>query len=170
MRISAPGALVLGLLAMPAAALAAGSHQLVGCAGCHRIPRNTRYLDPATGQPYRGAAGMCLACHQDESNGGKGQAPISRHASHPFELARVDPRVARVPGELLREGGRFDCLGCHDPHPSNRNFGYLRVDVGPKGERIDRLCAMCHPAKADPSARTSPGADELAGPQRAPPK
>ena len=92
---------------------------------------------------------MCLACHQDTDKGGQGYAPVSRHISHPFGLASVDPKVARVPADMLRDG-RFECMSCHDPHPSNANFKYLRSDVGPKGEHVDRFCAVCHPRKADP--------------------
>jgi predicted CXXCH cytochrome family protein len=68
--------------------------------------------------------------------------------SHPYGLASVDPKIAKVPPELLREGGRFECLGCHDPHPSNPNYKYLRVDTA-KGSKMDAFCAVCHPVKAD---------------------
>jgi hypothetical protein len=57
-----------------------------------------------------------------------------------------------VPGELLRDGGRFECLGCHDPHPSNPYYKYLRVDTGSKGAKMDVFCAVCHPIKADGGA------------------
>ncbi len=53
-----------------------------------------------------------------------------------------------MPAELLREGGRFECLGCHDPHPSNPYYKYLRVDTA-KGSKMDAFCAVCHPIKAD---------------------
>jgi predicted CXXCH cytochrome family protein len=53
----------------------------------------------------------------------------------------------------MREGGRFECMGCHDPHPSNENYRYLRVDVGDKGQKLDVFCAECHSGKADRSAK-----------------
>jgi predicted CXXCH cytochrome family protein len=115
------------------------------------IPRNTTYLDPGTKQPYAGSTAVCLACHQDTDKGGQGYAPVSRHVSHPFGLASVNPKIAKVPEDMLR-GGRFECMSCHDPHPSNTNYKYLRTDVGAKGERLDRFCAVCHPRKADPDA------------------
>jgi hypothetical protein len=72
---------------------------------------------------------------------------------HPFSVASVNRRVAGVPEQLLRDNGRFECISCHDPHPSNPNASYLRVDVGGKRERIlDRFCGVCHGSKADPSA------------------
>jgi len=153
--------LVLTIIALaPAAALAAGGHDSVGCNGCHSlhaakgavifaVPPNAKYLNPATNEPYSGTTALCLGCHQDSDKGGQGIAPISQHVSHPFGLKTVNPKVAKVPGELLREGGRFECLGCHDPHPSNPYYRYLRVDTGAKGQSMDKFCAVCHPIKAD---------------------
>ena len=66
------------------------------------------------------------------------------HMSHPYGLASVNSKVAKVPAELLREGGRFECLGCHDPHPSNPNYKYLRVDTA-KGSKMDAFCARLPP-------------------------
>jgi predicted CXXCH cytochrome family protein len=157
--------LVVSLLA-PAAAFAAGGHDSVGCSGCHSlhsakgsiifaVQPNTKYLNPKTKQPYTGTTALCLACHQDDKNGGQGYAPISQHVSHPFGLATVNPKVAHVPAQLLREGGRFECMGCHDPHPSNPNYKYLRVDVGAKGQKIDAFCGVCHGSKADKKAEVA---------------
>jgi hypothetical protein len=126
--------LVAGL--SPLAVQAAGGHAAVGCAGCHRL------------KDLKGGAPFCLACHTETAKGGKGFLPVSQHTSHPFSVASVNARKARVPAELLRDG-KFECLACHDPHPSNPHFRYLRVDVGPKGEKLDAFCSICHAAKAD---------------------
>jgi hypothetical protein len=156
--------LVLALaLVTPAAALAAGGHDSVGCVGCHSIHTakgdvifavapNKTGLNPKTKQPYGGTTALCLGCHEESGKGGQGYAPIHANMSHPYGLATIDPKIAKVPPELLREGGRFECLGCHDPHPSNPNFKYLRVDTGAKGQSIDVFCGVCHPIKADASA------------------
>jgi nitrate reductase cytochrome c-type subunit len=152
-------AAVLSLV--PAVALAAGGHDAVGCSGCHSlhaskgeiifaVAPNKTYLNPKTKQPYTGTTALCLACHQDTDKGGQGFAPISQHMSHPFGLASVNPKVAKVPPELLRDG-RFECIGCHDPHPSNPYYKYLRLDTQ-GGKNIDRFCAACHAMKADSSA------------------
>ncbi len=146
-------------LASPGAARAAGGHDAVGCIGCHPtkggekglVAPNRVAIDPATRQPYGGITAVCLACHEASERGGQGYAPIERHASHPFGAARVNPKVARVPAELLGKDGTFGCTSCHDPHPSNARWRYLRVDVGAKGEKLDRFCAECHALKADPS-------------------
>jgi hypothetical protein len=130
--------IALALIALsPLAALAAGGHDAVGCSGCHSlhaakgdlifaVAPNGKYLNPKTKQPYTGSTALCLGCHQDTDKGGQGFAPVSQHISHPFGIDKVNPKVARVPSELLREGGRFECLGCHDPHPSNPYYKYLR--------------------------------------------
>ncbi len=154
--------LVLAAVLLPVSALAAGGHDSIGCTGCHSIHAakgdlifavspNKQVVNPKTKQPYTGTTALCLACHEETSKGGQGYAPISSHMSHPYGLGSVDPKVARVPPELLREGGRFECMGCHDPHPSNPNYKYLRVDTA-KGSKIDAFCAVCHPIKADPAA------------------
>ena len=145
--------------AFPLAALAAGAHDSVGCTGCHSIhtakgeiifavAQNKTMLNPKTKQPYSGTTALCLGCHADSKDGGQGYAPVSGHMSHPFGLASVNPKVAKVPPELLREGGRFECMGCHDPHPSNPYYKYLRVDTA-KGSKMDAFCGVCHPIKAD---------------------
>jgi predicted CXXCH cytochrome family protein len=157
--------IALALIALsPLAALAAGGHDAVGCSGCHSlhaakgdlifaVAPNGKYLNPKTKQPYTGSTALCLGCHQDTDKGGQGFAPVSQHISHPFGIDKVNPKVARVPSELLREGGRFECLGCHDPHPSNPYYKYLRVDTK-GGKDMDAFCAACHAMKADPGVAT----------------
>ena len=155
-------AAALALLASPLAAFAAGGHDSVGCGGCHAIHTakgeiifavspNKTVLNPRTKQPYTGTTALCLGCHADSSQGGQGFAPVHANLSHPYGLASVNPKVAKVPPELLREGGRFECLGCHDPHPSNPYYKYLRVDTA-GGKKMDAFCGVCHPIKADASA------------------
>lgn len=147
-------------LIAPATAFAAGAHDSVGCAGCHSIHTakgdvifavapNKTGVNPKTKQPFSGTTALCLGCHEDSGKGGQGYAPIHANMSHPYGLTTVDPKIAKVPAELLREGGKFECLGCHDPHPSNPNYKYLRVDTGAKGQSMDAFCAVCHPIKAD---------------------
>jgi predicted CXXCH cytochrome family protein len=142
----------LVVLFLPLPARAAGPHDELHCAGCHAAKEvmkgNRTYLDPATGQPYPGVTAVCLACHQTAEAGGKGNTPIPRHLSHPFGVSVVNPRVARVPADFL-VNGRIECTSCHDPHPSNTNFKYLRTDTGKTGEKMDKFCAACHERKVD---------------------
>lgn len=142
---------VVCVLLLPVAARAMGGHDKVRCNGCHNdravMAGNKKLLDPATQQPYAGSTGICLACHETVEQGGKGYLPVSREHSHPFALASVNPRRAKVPADLLVKD-RFACMSCHDPHPSNARYKYLRTDVGPAGEKMDAFCATCHPSKA----------------------
>jgi predicted CXXCH cytochrome family protein len=155
----ARGLALVAATLLPLGAFAAGGHDAVGCTGCHSIhtakdqiifavTANKQVVNPKTKQAYSGTTALCLGCHEESSKGGQGYAPISAHMSHPYGLASVDSKVAKVPPELLREGGRFECLGCHDPHPSNPYYKYLRVDTA-KGSKMDAFCAVCHPIKAD---------------------
>ena len=106
----------------PAAAFATGGHDAVGCGGCHSlhaargehifaVQPNTKYLNPKTKQPYGGSTGLCLACHQDSDKGGQGFAPVSQHNSHPFGIAQVNAKVAKVPAEVEQETRRLPILG-----------------------------------------------------------
>ncbi len=146
---------------LPLAARAAGGHDSVGCTGCHAIHAakgelifavqpNKQSLNPKTKQPYGGTTALCLSCHEESSKGGQGYAPVSGHMSHPYGISAVNAKIAKVPPELLRDG-RFECIGCHDPHPSNPNYKYLRVDTA-KGTKMDGFCAVCHPVKTDATA------------------
>ncbi len=152
MRLAKILPLAVSLL-LPLAARAAGPHDALQCAGCHAkrdvMAGNKVYLDPASKQPFPGTTGVCLACHQVREAGGKGNAPVARHDSHPFGITTYNPKKARVP-EIYLMAGRFECMSCHDPHPSNANYKYLRTDVGKTGEKIDHFCSLCHPRKADP--------------------
>ncbi len=182
---------VLAAAILPAAALAAGGHDAVGCNGCHSmhavkgefafaVGPNTKATNPKSKASYSGTTALCLGCHADSDKGGQGFAPVSGHMSHPFGLTSVNPKIARVPQEALREGGRFECLGCHDPHPSNPYYKYLRVDTGAKGQEMDKFCAVCHAMKADQavaaqkaslfSSMDEQGSRVLASPKAAAPK
>lgn len=141
-------------LALPAIASAAGGHDSLECSGCHSIhdaqgpiifavAPNNKALDPATKQPYKGVTALCLGCH--EVTGGMGIKPIEGKKSHPYSVT-PDPKVAGVPAELLRDG-KLECIGCHDPHPSNPNHKYLRVDTK-GGSNMSNFCSLCHSSKS----------------------
>ncbi len=157
--------IAFALALCPVAAFAAGGHDAVGCSGCHSlhaakgavifaVAPNTKYLNPKTNKPYSGTTALCLACHQDPDKGGQGYAPVSQHVSHPFDLEQINQKVARVPADYLRNG-RFECMSCHDPHPSNANYKYLRIDTQ-GGKNPDVFCAACHASKADPGIASAP--------------
>jgi predicted CXXCH cytochrome family protein len=152
-------AVLATLLARPV--LATGGHEKLGCVGCHAmhasqgellatVPANEQMAEGRTGKPHGPLTALCLSCHADVADGGKGIRPISGHIIHPFSIEHPNPRIARVPEELLR-GGRFECVSCHDPHPSNPNYRYLRIPVT-SAAGVSTLCVVCHTRKADPNA------------------
>jgi len=151
---------VLACLILPTSVLAHGAHDSLSCTGCHAlhtakgelifaVPPNKKDVNARTGQPNSGITALCLGCHETPDKGGMGIKPIESHMSHPFGLSSVNSKVAHVPPELL-ENGRFECTACHDPHPSNPNYKYLRIDTS-GGAKMEKFCVACHPAKADAS-------------------
>ena len=155
-------ALAVALLA-PAAALALGGHDEVGCGGCHSmhavkaeilsaVAPNRKMVDYKNNQPHQPITALCLACHAEPSEGGRGLGSIANHLGHPFSREKVNARLAKVPEELLRDG-HFECVSCHDPHPSNPNYRYLRVAATGKAPSMSEFCAVCHPGKADPNGK-----------------
>ena len=164
------------VLICSSAAFAAGAHEGMQCTGCHNIhyakgpiifdvaPNPKGMPEGAVATP-KSVATLCLGCHADPEQGGAGILPISSHTSHPWGRM-VNRKVANVPDALLR-GGAMDCVSCHDPHPSNPNYKYLRVDTK-AGKQMAIFCAMCHASKADRSINRDTIAvfdsmDEMAG-------
>ncbi len=147
-------------LAVPALVYAAGAHDGLNCVGCHGIHNakgdiifavepNKKAVNPKTNQPFTGITALCLGCHETIDRGGMGIAAVSAKHSHPYGV-KANPKVAAVPDVFLRNGN-LDCVGCHDPHPSNPNYKYLRVDTA-KGAKMGDFCAMCHASKASAGA------------------
>lgn len=138
-------------------ALAFGSHDMLQCSGCHSIHyakgykafavNNDKAQNPRDGV-IDGVSALCLGCHENPENGGAGLKPISMKTTHPVNIV-PNGKIAKVPATAL-VGGKLQCTSCHDPHPSNPAYRYLRVDTKDGGE-MPSFCAMCHPAKLDPS-------------------
>jgi predicted CXXCH cytochrome family protein len=154
--------IALMVFLVPVIVFAAGAHDGLECTGCHAlhtakesnlifaVDANRKDVNPKTKQPYGGITALCLGCHESPEKGGQGIKPIDGHMSHPYGISSINPKVARVPGELLRDG-KFECISCHDPHPSNPNYKYLRIDTA-NGSKMNIFCAACHPMKADPKS------------------
>ncbi len=149
------------MLVVPAITWAAGPHDSLSCTGCHGIHTakgdiifavepNTKAINPRTKKPDSGVSALCLGCHENE--GGMGIMPVSAKHSHPWGV-KPNPKVASVPNEILRDG-KLECVGCHDPHPSNPNHKYLRVDTK-GGANMVNFCALCHSSKAGKRTSTS---------------
>lgn len=155
LRFFAVCVFVLSLVSM---SWATGAHDGLLCTGCHGIHTakgeiifavepNKKSINPKTGQPFTGTTALCLGCHETPDKGGMGIMAVSAKMSHPYGIA-ANPKAATVPPVFLRDG-KLECVGCHDPHPSDPYYKYLRVDTA-KGSKMQDFCAMCHPSKADP--------------------
>lgn len=137
-------------------AYAFGPHDALDCLGCHDPHyakakklfkvKNDVYPNPRTGKPIDGVSALCLGCHNLERFGGANVRPIFLHMTHPVNV-KPNPKIAQVPPKLLRNG-KLQCVSCHDPHPSNPNWKYLRVSTK-GGTQVGKFCAVCHTAKAD---------------------
>jgi len=149
---------------------AAGMHEAVACLGCHSphyavddkifAVKNTIMKNPRTKEQLEGlVAANCLGCHELEEFGGAGIRPIHLHTTHPIGIV-PNKKIADVPDNLLKNG-KLDCISCHDPHTSNPNFMYLRVNTGKEGENMQNFCAMCHSSKADLKMLGIKSADEM---------
>ncbi|MGB8932111.1 MAG: cytochrome c3 family protein [Anaeromyxobacteraceae bacterium] len=149
------------VVAAPVAARGLGGHDKIGCTGCHSmhaakgeelyaVAPNQKMLNPKTQRPHSPVTQFCLACHAPTEEGGKGLGSVANHLGHPFSAEAVNPRLAKVPAELLRDG-QFECVACHDPHPSNPNYRYLRVASGKQAPAMTVFCVVCHPGKAGPA-------------------
>jgi len=145
----------VALAFVPAVSFGFGAHDRLSCTGCHGIHTakgeiifavepNKKSINPWTKQPNTGVTALCLGCHETMDKGGMGILPISAAMSHPFGVS-PNPKVATVPSMLLRDG-KLECVGCHDPHPSNPNYKYLRVDTQ-KGAKMAAFCGLCHASK-----------------------
>ncbi len=153
--------LALILAVVPNILSAAGPHDGITCLGCHSphfavddkifAVKNTVMKNPLTRESFdKLTAKNCLGCHELVEYGGAGIKPVHMHTTHPIGMV-PNPKIADVPDSLLKNG-MLDCVSCHEAHPSNKNFMYLRVDTGDTGAGIQKFCATCHSSKADLSS------------------
>jgi predicted CXXCH cytochrome family protein len=148
----------LAIALAPSILSAAGAHDGITCLGCHSAHfavddklfavKNTKMKNPLTRDSFdKLTAKNCLGCHELVEYGGAGIKPVHMHTTHPIGMV-PNPKIASVPDTLLKNG-MLDCVSCHEAHPSNPNFMYLRVNTGDTGGDIQKFCAACHSSKAD---------------------
>ena len=146
--------IAFAMVASPALLFAAGPHDN-DCTECHSIhdikgafsfavAPNTSEKYLGTDQKVRGTDALCLGCH----NEAEGIMPIMLAKSNPVG---TKPKKAFVPQEVLGRDGELTCGSCHDPHPSNTNYKYLRVSTN-EGRKMGAFCAYCHEAMVDKNA------------------
>jgi len=161
MKVSKLGEIVSLIVLMSSSLLyAAGPHGAITCLACHSAHfavddkifsvKNKKMINPRNGASLEGlVAKNCLGCHEVEQFGGAGIRPVHLHTTHPIGM-KPNPKIADVPENLLKDG-KLDCISCHEAHPSNNNFMYLRVKTD-KGANIQNFCVTCHSAKGDMKA------------------
>lgn len=136
--------------------LAFGPHDN-NCKECHSLHKakgkaiigvepNKKEKNPNTGGTSDDDISLCLGCHNDA----EGIMPIMLSSTHPVGMK---PGKVKVPGDMLRDNGALGCTSCHDPHPSNPNYKYLRSDANSgaitKGGDLGKFCGICHAEKVD---------------------
>lgn len=120
------------------------------CSDCHNlhdakapfsmaIKSDTTISNPYTNEKISGQSAICMGCH----NGSAGPE-ININKTHPVGM-RPNPARVTVDTAILSPTGIFECGSCHDFHPSNTKYKYLRVDV--QKENIGLFCALCHSSK-----------------------
>jgi len=144
------------VLVLPVFAWAYGPHDSLTCTGCHGIhtAKDGKLIFAVKGNTAEkgsGVSSLCLGCHSAKGEG-MGIRPVESTHSHPWSVV-PNPKRAHVPDEVLRDG-KLECVGCHDPHPSNPNYRYLRVDTK-NGSEMQNFCALCHASKAGHRTPTS---------------
>ncbi len=153
-----PKNLAVALSAMLASVslYAYGPHGDLDCLGCHdphyakamklfKVD-NPSHPNPRTGTNIDGVSALCLGCHNLGETGGTGVKPIYLHMTHPVNV-KPNSKIAKMPDSLARDG-MIQCVSCHDPHPSNKQWRYLRTDTK-EGTNVGAFCMTCHPAKTD---------------------
>jgi predicted CXXCH cytochrome family protein len=74
---------------------------------------------------------------------------IDLHETHPVGIV---PKTVVLPKEargFKHQENQLTCLGCHDHHPSNPNYKYLRWPTD-GGRDMNSFCAHCHSDKENP--------------------
>jgi predicted CXXCH cytochrome family protein len=140
----------LMILLVPSSLWAFGSHDNE-CVECHDIhtAQGAALIgvepfeaeNPSTGTLVRDSSSLCLGCHSDQG----GVLEVDLMKTHPIGII---PKRAQVPQGNLSLDGTLTCTSCHDPHPSNPNYMYLRTNVS-GGSDMGSFCEVCHPGKRE---------------------
>lgn len=161
------GLLISGLVLLIAAAnaQAAGPHE--DCKMCHKSPDeepyqftvtpDTKTQNPKTSKPISGVSAICFSCHKEGYAGENAGVPINLSSSHPIGV--VPSSRVSVPKDVLEfngEKGLLSCGSCHNWHPDNKNYKYLRWEVSGRYD-LNRFCSQCHKNKANPAGKGSHG-------------
>ncbi len=126
-----------------------GGHE--DCNICHEdteeyaliVKPGSEIINPTTRKPYGKVDRLCVSCHEFHSK-----------SSHPVGIV-PNPERVDVPKEALGfkgQEGRISCMSCHNPHPKNTNYKYLRWP--PENVwNLARFCTNCHTSQGAPERK-----------------
>ncbi len=136
------------LTVFPASAYSGGHED---CNICHKdteeyaLKPGSVIINPTTGKPYGRVDTLCVSCHEFHSK-----------SSHPVGIV-PNPDKVDVPREALEfkgQEGKISCLSCHNPHPKNTNYKYLRWP--PENVwNLSQFCTICHTSERAPEGKES---------------
>jgi hypothetical protein len=123
-----------------------GGHE--DCNLCHKDSKRKEYelivkpnvtiINPTTKKPYGKMDALCISsCHN-----------VHVKYSHPVGIV-PSRKETNIPKEALNfsgQKGEITCLSCHDPHPENKNYKYLRWPPENKWN-LSWFCLNCHSTK-----------------------
>lgn len=141
---------------LPRSAHAGQGHE--DCSLCHSVHQakdtflfskaiGKMALNPHTGEDLEKIDALCMMCHAGPPVG-DGIREIDPVKKHPFGIKPVFVNLPHDAKGFSDDQEKLSCLGCHAPHPSNRNIAYLRTPEGyeiSKKEDVSEFCYLCHP-------------------------
>jgi hypothetical protein len=147
----------LGIMMIYPASLRAEVGGHANCDMCHIDVKQKNYqlvirpdysvINQFTGKAYGKDDALCMSCHRN----------FEAKTIHPVGIV---PQSMVLPQEARGFAGQeneITCRSCHDPHPQNKNYKYLRWPAD-RGVNISKFCVVkCHSqfAKPEPVIRTS---------------
>ncbi len=133
---------VIMLLCLAPAFALAEKHS--DCKGCHINAEEEDYalvaksddniINPFTGKSFGRSDSLCVACHQK----------FEAKSIHPVGIVPTRYTLPPESTGFLGQEKEISCFSCHDPHPKNKNYMYLRWPTE-SGNDISKFCvAKCH--------------------------
>jgi predicted CXXCH cytochrome family protein len=80
---------------------------------------------------------------------------IDLHESHPVGIAPKKVVLPKEASGFKWQENQLTCISCHDHHPSNTNYKYLRWPTD-NGNDMNSFCAHCHSQMIEPEEPETP--------------
>ena len=109
---------------------------------------NTKIINPNTKKKLGELDALCMRCHATKPEG-EGIRVLDLAKKHYFGGKATIVKLPLASRQFLKgQEDLLTCLGCHDPHPANTNYCYLRTEKGINifdKKDIKKFCQWCHP-------------------------